>query len=58
MADISDVAMEPHHIIRDRISTVEATEGTTPSYEPIGDLGDASFAGAPGLPIPQGGENA
>ena len=48
MADISDVAMEPHHIIRDRISQVETVEGAGASYEPMDDSG---YAGAPGPPI-------
>jgi len=54
VADISDVAMEPHHVIRDRISTVERTEGVQGAeYSPLDNEG---YAGAPGLPIPQGGE--
>lgn len=49
MADISDVAMEPHHVIRDRISATEADGlGQGASYEPMDDSG---YAGAPVPPI-------
>lgn len=48
MADISDVAMEPHHVIRDRISNEETIAGSGATYEPTD---GSSYAGAPYPPI-------
>jgi len=51
MADLSQVAMEPHHVIRDTISASEANS-TGPTYEDNG----VDYSAAPALPLPQGGE--
>jgi hypothetical protein len=53
VADISDVAMEPHHVISTRISTTESEGSTGPIYESVD---DSSYAGIPSQPLAQAGE--
>ena len=48
MADISDVAMEPHHVIRTRISNEETIAGSGATYSP---MDGSDYAGAPYPPI-------
>jgi len=54
VADITDVAMEPHHVIAARLSMHESeADGLAgASYESF----DNSYAGAPMQPLAQAGE--
>ena len=54
MADISDVAMEPQHKIRDRISQTEAVDGLAGPTHDI-EASGVDYYSAPAAPLPQGG---
>jgi len=54
VADISDVAMEPQHRIRDRISQTEAVDGLAGETHDI-EADGVDYYSAPALPLPQGG---
>jgi len=54
VADISDVAMEPQHKIRDRISQTEAVDGLAGPTHDI-EASGVDYYSAPAAPLPQGG---
>lgn len=53
--DLSDVAMEPHHVIAGRISIQEQHIDGLSGAEYVPE-DDSNYAGAGGLPLPNGGE--
>lgn len=55
MTDLTDVAMQPHHVIRDRISQSESVEGLAGATHDI-EASGVDYYAAPAMPLPQGGE--